>query len=166
VGAGARIRAGQGGVCRREEELLRKLRLIQGYYLASPLFWLMGFWWGWEIRVTFLPDPRLRFGYYVVLSVLGLLTHFRPSSAPWVALGESTLNLFLILAWILLPIYALPDTLGGGGAVGVPYTPGEVLVNGGLAGSVFLVGFYQAQSAILERFPWLGGRPRRSPRIR
>jgi len=144
---------------------LKKHRLIQAYYLASPVFWVMGLWWGWEVRVTFLPDPRLRFGYYVALSVLGLLTHFRPSSAPWVALGESTLNLFLILAWILLPIYAMPEAALGEGPLGVPYTPGEVLVNGGLAGSFCLVGFYQAQSAILERFPWLGGRQGRGPRI-
>lgn len=145
---------------------MNRLRLIQGYYLASPLFMLMGFWWGWEVRVTFLPDPRLRFGYYVGISVLGLLTHFRPSAAPWVALGESALNLFLILAWILLPIYAMPEAAMGEGLVGVPYTPGQVLINGGLAGSFFLVGFYRAQRAIQERFPWLGSRRRKSPRIR
>jgi len=141
-------------------------RLIQWYYLASPLFLLMGLWWGWEVRVTFLPDLRLRFGYYVILSVLGLLTHFRPSSAPWVAMGESTMNLFLIMAWILLPIYALPDRALETGQVGVPYTPWEVLVNGGLAGSFFLVGFYRAQGVLLARVPWLGGGRGKSPRIR
>jgi hypothetical protein len=144
---------------------LKGLRLIQGYYLASPLFLVMGLWWGWEVRVTFLPDLRQRFAYYVLISALGLLTHFRPSSAPWVALGESTLNLFLIMGWILLPIYGLPGALESG-PVGVPYTVREVLVNGGLAGSFFLVGFYQAQGAILDRFPWLGGPKGRGPRTR
>jgi hypothetical protein len=150
---------------REGDEPLRGLRLIQGYYLASPLFFLLGLWWGWEIRVTFLPDLRQRFGYYVLISTLGLLTHFRPSSAPWVALGESALNLLLIMIWILLPIYALPNVVESG-PVEVPYTVREVLVNGGLAGSFFLVGFYQAQRGILARFPWLGGRRAKSPRTR
>ena len=133
------------------------LSLIKGYYLGSPLFLLMDLWWGIEVRVTFIPDPGLRFGYYVIISAMGLLTHFRPRSAPWVALGESSLNLVLILLWILLPIYAIPDALAAGGEIGVPYTPNQVLVNGLLAGTFFLLGFYRAQATLLFRFPWLGG---------
>jgi hypothetical protein len=128
---------------------------------------LFGLWWGIEIRVTFIPDPGLRFGYYVLLSGLGLLAHFRPSTAPFVALGESSLNLLLIMLWILLPIWALTDAVNDPGAAGVPYTPGEVLVNGLLAGGFFVLGFYRAQDAIVARFPWTavrrggprGGRP-------
>lgn len=133
---------------------MKRVRLIQTYYLASPLFLVIGWWWGMEIRVTFIPDLRLRFLYYLLLSGLGLLTHFRPASAPWVALGESTLNLFLIMAWILIPLYGMSEALEGG-AVGIPYTPQEVLINGGLAGAFFLAGFYQAQGIIVARFPWL-----------
>lgn len=144
---------------------MRSLRLIQGYYLASPLFLVLGLWWGWEVRVTFLPDLRQRFAYYVLLSALGLLTHFRPSSAPWVALGESALNLLLIMVWILLPIYALPG-VAESGPIEVPYTARQVLVNGGLAGGFFLLGFYRAQGTILARFPWLGGVQGRGPRMR
>jgi hypothetical protein len=125
--------------------------LIQGYYLASPLFFLAGLWWGFEVRATFIPDTGYRFGYYLVLSALGLLAHFRPKSAPWVALGESTLNLFLIILWILLPIYTLDEAWD-------LYTPAEVLVNGLLAGSFFVLGFYRAQGVILDRY--------RSPRGR
>lgn len=68
--------------------------------------------------------------------------------------------LFLILGWILLPIYSIGD-LTGGGEAGIPYTPAEVLVNGGLAGGIFLFGFYQAQARILARPPFLGSSPRR-----
>ena len=139
------------------------LKWIKGYYLASPLFFLLGLWWGVEVRVTFIPDPGPRFIYYVVLSGLGLLVHFRPSSAPWVALGESSLNLLLIILWILLPIYALSDGVMESGAIGVPYTPVQVLVNGLLAGGFFLVGFYRAQGEILSRFPWMGGGTNRGP---
>jgi hypothetical protein len=147
------------------DKSLKALRLIQGYYLASPLFFLVALWWGWEIRVTFLPDIRQRFAYYVLLSTLGLLTHFRPSSAPWVALGESALNLLLVMIWILFPIYALPSVVESG-PMEVPYTVRQVLMNGGLAGCFLLVGFYQAQMEILARFPGLGGRRRKGPRIR
>ena len=131
--------------------MLTRIGLIRGYYLASPLFFVLGWWWGVELRVTFLPDPGKRFAYYLFISGLGFLTHFRPATGPFVALGESVLNLFLIMAWILLPIYSLGDPLAGG-VPGVPYTPTEVLINGGLAGSVFLFGFYQAQARIRGRF--------------
>ncbi len=134
---------------------VRGLSLIRGYYLGSPLFFLAGLWWGIEIRVTFIPDPGLRFGYYVLLSGLGLLTHFRPLSAPWVALSESSLNLLLIFLWILGPLYSVSDALEAGGAPVVPYTADEVLVNGLLAGSFFLLGFYRAQASILAGKPWL-----------
>jgi hypothetical protein len=142
---------------------VRGVSWIKGYYLASPLFWLLGLWWGMEIRVTFLPDPGPRFLYYLGLSGLGLLAHFRPRSAPWVALGESSLNLLLIMLWILLPVYSLSENLMGPEATGVPYTPGQVLVNGLLAGSFFLLGFYRAQDAIVARIPWMAGRSTKSP---
>ena len=134
---------------------MRRIHLIPGYYLASPAFLLFGLWWGWEVRVSFLPDLRSRFIYYLFISGLGLLAHFRPAAGPWVAMGESTLNLLLILLWILLPIYTLPTSDLGSGGAEVPYTVGEVLVNGLLAGSFFLVGFYQAQGVIVD----LAGRP-------
>ena len=142
---------------------MKGLRLIQGYYLGSPLFFLMGVWWGIEVRVTFIPDPGLRFGYYVLLSGLGLLTHFRPGTAPWVALGESSLNLLLIMLWILVPIYTMVDVVLEGGPAGVPYTPNQLLVNGLLAGSFFLIGFYRAQDTLLTRFPWLGPGTKKGP---
>lgn len=146
----------------REGGFLKGIRWIQGYYLASPLFLALGWWWGMEVRVTFIPDLRLRFLYYLALSGLGLLTHFRPSSAPWVALCESTLNLFLIMLWILLPIYTMMDGLDSG-LLGVPYTVNEVLINGLLAGGFFLAGFYHAQGALLKRFPWLAPYKGRGP---
>jgi hypothetical protein len=147
-----------------EEAMLKDLRLIPAYYLGSPIFFLVGLWWGFEVRVTFLPDPYLRFGYYVLLSGLGLLTHFRPSSRPWVALSESTVNLLLILAWILLPIYGLTEAALEGGVIGVPYSPLEVVINGGLAGTFFILGFYRAQGEVLSRIPWLGRPKREGPR--
>lgn len=142
---------------------MRGLRWIQGYYLASPLFFLLGLWWGVEIRVSFIPDPGRRFLYYVGLSGLGLLAHFRPGSAPWVALGESSLNLLLIMLWILVPIYSLGDAVMESGATGVPYTVADVVLNGLLAGSFFLLGFYRAQAALLARFPWMSLGDKRGP---
>ena len=142
---------------------MRRIQLISGYYLASPVFLLFGLWWGWEVRVSFLPDLRSRFLYYLFISGLGLLTHFRPASGPWVAMGESTLNLVLIFLWILLPIYTLPTSDPGMGGAEVPYTVREVLVNGLLAGSFFLVGFYRAQAVITGRFRRLGGGNGKSP---
>ena len=142
---------------------MKGLRWIQAYYLASPLFFLVGVWWGFEIRVTFLPNPGHRFLYYLVLSAFGLLAHYKPVAAPWLAMGESLVNLLLIILWIMLPIYALADGPLGTDPVGVPYTPAQVLLNGLLAGGFFLLGFYRAQGIVIERFPWIGGGIQRGP---
>ena len=57
----------------------------------------------------------------------------------------------------------MADVVLEGGEAGVPYTPSQLLVNGLLAGSFFLVGFYRAQDHILARFPWLGSGTKRGP---
>jgi hypothetical protein len=133
--------------------------LIKGYYLASPLFMLFGLWWDLEVRATFIPQPGLRLTYYAFLTALGVLTHYRPGVAPWVAIGESLLNLLLIMLWILLPIYGMADADPLQAPDGPPYSVGEVLTNGALAGTVFLLGFYRAQGAILSRLPGFGATP-------
>jgi hypothetical protein len=130
---------------------MRTLRLIQGYYLGSPLFWLVGLFWGYELRTTFLTDPVQRLMYYTFISGLGLLAYFRPGVGPWVALGESSLNLVLLILGILLPIYGLADQALSGGPIGLPYSAGEVLMNGALAGTFFLLGFYRAQAELRGR---------------
>ncbi len=137
------------------------LRLIQAYYLSSPLFFLFGIWWGVELRASFIPGSGLRFLYYVGISGLGLLTYLRPRAAPWVAMGESSVNLFLILLWILLPVFELSEAALERGAMGVPYTPLEVLVNGGLAGSFFIVGFHRGRALAMGGDGSGGGRRRR-----
>jgi hypothetical protein len=138
---------------------MRGAGLIKGYYLASPLFLVFSLWWDLEVRATFIPHHGLRLTYYGFITALGILTHYRPGSAPWVAMGESLLNLVLIMLWILLPIYGLADGDPLAGPAGVPYTAGQVLVNGALAGAVFLLGFYRAQEDIMSRFPGLRPKP-------
>jgi len=138
---------------------MRGAGLIKGYYLASPLFLVFSLWWDLEVRATFIPHHGLRLTYYGFITALGILTHYRPGSAPWVAMGESLLNLVLIMLWILLPIYGLADGDPLAGPAAVPYTAGQVLVNGALAGAVFLLGFYRAQGAILSRIPGFGATP-------
>jgi len=148
---------------------MKAVGLIKGYYLASPLFLAFSLWWDLEVRATFIPQFGHRLAYYGLLTALGVLTHYRPGSAAWVAMGESLLNLLLIMLWILAPIYRLADADPMTGPAGVPYTLGQVMVNGALAGGVFLLGFYRAQGIILSRFSGLrssapGAGPRRAPR--
>jgi hypothetical protein len=80
--------------------------LIQGYYLGSPIFFLVSLFWSFELRTTFLTDP----------------------------------------------IYRLADQATSGQAFMLPYSAGEVLLNGVFAGSFFLMGFYRAQSEVLRRY--------------
>lgn len=128
------------------------LRWIQTYYLGSPLFLLLGLFWGYELRTTFLTDPAHRLVYYAFISGLGLLAYFRPKTGPFVALGESSLNLLLLCLGILVPIYGLTDQALEGGAMTLPYSAGEVLLNGLLSGTFFIVGFRRAQAEIFRRY--------------
>jgi hypothetical protein len=116
------------------------------------LFFLLGLFWGYEIRTTFLADPAQRLAYYAFISGLGLLAFFWPKTGPFVALGESSLNLLLLCLGILVPIYGLADQALEGGALALPYSAGEVLLNGLLSGTFFIVGFRRAQAEILRRY--------------
>lgn len=128
------------------------LRWIQTYYLGSPLFFLIGMFWGYELRTTFLTDPAHRLAYYTVISGLGLLAYFKPKTGPFVALGESSLNLILLCLGILLPIYGLADQVLNGGPMTLPYSAGEVLLNGLLSGTFLILGFRRAQAEIFRRY--------------
>ncbi len=72
-------------------------RLIQAYYLATPLFFLVDVFLSFPIRVSALADPGLRYLYYAFALGCGVATRVRPKVGPYVGLAESSLNILLLV---------------------------------------------------------------------
>ena len=89
-------------------------RLLTGYYLATPAFWLLDLLVQAPIRAAALEQPGWRFTYYVFAFACGLLCRWRPRLAPVVGMAESSVNVLLLVLSVLLPIYSLPGQLESG----------------------------------------------------
>lgn len=94
------------------------------------------------IRVAALPDLPPRLAYYAFLGVLGVLSVRLPVLAPWLAAGESVVNLFLLLLSVLLPIWSLPEGVLAGGDPDTPLSA-VGLLNVLLVGGVLIWTFHE-----------------------
>ncbi len=89
-------------------------RLIEAYYLATPLFFLVDIFLSFPIRVSALADPGLRYLYYAFALGCGVASRVRPKVGPYVGLAESSLNILLLVLSVMLPIAQLPDLVFAG----------------------------------------------------
>jgi hypothetical protein len=96
---------------------------------------------GLSLRAVGLESPVHRGLYYAGALALGVGMRARPALAPWLAMGESTMNLTLLMAAVLVPIWSLGESLDAAGVGDLP----ERVVNLTLSGSVLVFSFYQAQ---------------------
>ncbi len=133
-------------------------RWVTAYYLATPLFLVLDRGLGAPVRVSAIATPNQRLVYYVVLMALGLACHLRPRLTPWVGMGESAANIFLLILAVMLPIWSMPDAVLAGEPVEGPFSRVS-LINFILSGSALVVSFHRNQSAALRR-PREGGVPR------
>jgi hypothetical protein len=120
-------------------------RLLAAYYLLGTLaFVVLDLWIGTSIRVPGLEGNGIRWGYYGGLLLMGGLALRFPPTAPWIGMGESVVNLVLILLSILLPIWSLAEVLEAGGEPAEVVMGAGGLLGSGLAAAVFIFGFYEA----------------------
>ena len=124
-----------------------RVAVLRWYYLATPLFWVVGAIWGVNVRVAFLDDfPVGRNAYYLICSVLGIVMLRAPAYASRLALAESAANLgFLILSVVVWYLRMLDWAAGPSVAVRV-VTPAE-LVNFVLAAVIAAVSYGLQTSA-------------------
>lgn len=120
------------------------------YYLATPLFAAADFLFGLPVRVAGLAVPWQRGVYYAVVLLLGILCRVRPGAVPWVGMAESSVNLFLLLLGILLPLWSLPEALLAGGPLQAGLGP-LAAANALVAGTALVVSFHRNQRAALGR---------------
>jgi len=86
--------------------LLNTKRVIKGYYLATPLFLLLEFAFGLDVRVSsFISDPKWRLIYYLLCFVCMGIILWKPGLTVEVGILESSVNLVFLfvgaaLAWM------------------------------------------------------------------
>jgi hypothetical protein len=113
---------------------LQGLRLLTGYYLVTPLFAAADLLAGWPLRVAGMPDARARLIYYAAAFGIGLLARARPRWAPVLGVGESSVNLTLLVLSVLGPIWGLLDDPGASEAVvaALPLRVANLALSGGM----------------------------------
>ena len=119
---------------------------LQGYYYSTPLFILADSLLGLDFRISGLHVPGYRFAYYGFCMLCALLLWYRPRLSPLVGMGESSVNLTILMVSVMLPI--MRPNLDGNGAY--PGLQGMNLLNFLLTGGVLLAAFYTAQRRLLQ----------------
>ena len=123
--------------------------LIQAYYLATHLFFLVDVFLSFPIRVSALADPALRYLYYAFALWCGVASRVRPKAVPYVWLAESSLNILLLILSMMLPIIQLPDRVFAGESLPQPIS-GLTLANFVLSGGIMVASFHVHQARTLQ----------------
>ena len=84
-------------------------RVLEVYYLATPLFFLVDLVWQAPIRVAGIESQSWRYAYYAALVAFVILGRARPALRPLIGLTESSINLLLLILSIMLPIWGMAD---------------------------------------------------------
>ena len=127
---------------------------IQAYYWATSVFFLLDLTLGANLRAAALPQPALRYLYYVLCFGCALSCRRWPQHAGWVGMGESAVNIFLLVFSVMGPIIALPDALLAGGDVGPLMTPAK-MTNFMVSGMVLWLSFQRSQAAATGSTAWI-----------
>jgi len=108
------------------------------FYLASPLFFLLDFAFGWDIRISFL-DQNIawKLAYYLFCFGVGILMWRWDALKPILGIVEGGINILLLTLSILLPYYQAIDAISSGKQIINPLDSGS-LINYLLTG-VFLI---------------------------
>jgi len=119
---------------------------LRGYYFSTPLFVLADSLLGLDFRISGLHAPGYRLAYYGCCILCALLLWYRPRLSPLVGMGESSVNLAILMVSVMLPILR-PDVNAAGLPAGLQ---GMQIINFILTGGVLLAAFYAAQHRLLQ----------------
>jgi len=105
-----------------------RLSLLRWYYLATPLFWLVGVIWGVNVRVAFLDDfPVGRNVYYLFCFVLGIAMVRAPTYVSRLAFAESAANIGLLILSVAVWYLRMLDWAAGPSVAVRAVTPAELV---------------------------------------
>jgi hypothetical protein len=105
-----------------------RVNLVVVYYLATPLFALCDWIFGWNVRVSALDgQPGLKNTYYAVCTAAGVATYLRPALWRVVGLTESSINILLLVLGVMLPYWSAIAAFTGDQAFTPSFTPAKLL---------------------------------------
>lgn len=114
------------------------IRPLLAYYLGgTPLFFVLDAAWDLSVRASFLDGFSARIAYYAFCLVCGGLAWRFPRREAWISLGESAVNLVLLVVGFMAPIFTVAGDLAGD-----PFAPLEApvttegILNFAIAGTV------------------------------
>ena len=89
------------------------LRLIRGYYLGTPVFFIADYLFGVNVRVAFLDQwPAGKTAYYIFAFILGLIAWRRPEWTAKIGLLESGANVTLLILSVMVWYGGVLDAAG------------------------------------------------------
>lgn len=125
-------------------ELLSARPLLAYYLGGTPLFFLLDAGLHFSVRASFFQDPWARFGYYLFCIACGAVCWFYPKRAPLVGVGESAVNITLLIVGFMVPILSMTDAVIADPAAPIvsPVTT-QGIINFMIAGGMAWVAFQQ-----------------------
>lgn len=111
------------------------------------MFALLDLLVGVSMRAAGIANPAWRATYYVFAFGCWWLMRSKPRLTPVIGIGESAVNLLLLLLSILGPIYAATATVAEGGDPVLGFGPGRIL-NVFFAGTILILGFHGYQNRL------------------
>lgn len=131
---------------------MTRTRLIALYYLATPAFAALDLLVGVSIRAAGLESTAWRLVYYGFVFAGWLALRYRPDWTPFVGIGESSVNLFLLILSVMGPIFAAPLIVAEGGDPDIAFGPGRIF-NFLLVGTVLIMSVHAHQRRLARRGP-------------
>jgi hypothetical protein len=101
---------------------------------------------GLDFRAPGLKSPELRYLYYGLCLLCALACYWRSRYDALIAIAESSVNLLILLAGVMIPIVRLGDLAGDTAAS--PGISGYTVINFLLSGGIQLAVFYLAQEEL------------------
>ena len=121
-----------------------RYRLLQFYYLGTPLFVLLDLLFAANIRAAALEQyPVLKYGYYVLCLGCGIFTRTVPRLSAVVALIESSVNILLLILGVLVPYFQLIAQVASNQRIGTAGMTPALVVNFAISATIWAVSFYQ-----------------------
>lgn len=121
-------------------------RVVQAYYWLTPIFFVVSWSYGFDMRVPFLDAlPGARAAYYVLSMACAGMVAFLPASTAIVARVESTLcaSLLVVTTWAAW-FNTITTAVENDGVVESPFTS-ETATSLALSAFIFIV------SSVLQR---------------
>jgi hypothetical protein len=124
-------------------------RLLKLYYLMTPAFFLFDYLFQVNIRLGGIDNQSLKFSWYTVCLMFGVLFHFRPSWSVLLSLLESLSNLLFLMVLFAIPVMT-PDIEAIERGV-ITITKSSV-INFMISGSICILVFERAKLNIKHHF--------------